>query len=72
MMKPEINKQLLDEMRKNPDNWKGVFYVNRKDPRLFVPKLNPALGTTLNFGNTYAVIGLITIVAIIVGWQVFF
>ncbi|NPA36002.1 MAG: hypothetical protein GXO47_04040 [Chlorobi bacterium] len=40
---------------KDPENWRfGVFYVNRKDPRVFVPKRNPLLGWTLNFGNPVA------------------
>ena len=59
------DEQLLNAMRNNPDNWKWIFYVNPKDPRLFVPKLNPKLGWTLNFGNKYAIIGATLIVAIL-------
>ena len=54
-------------MSKNPDNWKGIFYVNSNDPRIIVPKLNPSFGWTLNFGNKYAYIGLIAIILIIEG-----
>jgi len=44
-----------DMWHKDPENWRfGVFYVNRKDPRVFVPKRNPLLGWTLNFGNPVA------------------
>lgn len=70
-MKSKPDDKLLDAMRSNPDNWKWIFYVNRKDPRLFVPKLNPDLGWTLNFGNIYAIIGLTAIVAIIIASQIF-
>ena len=55
-----------DLMSKNSDNWKGIFYVNRKDPRILVPKINPKMGWTLNFGHVYAYIGLIAIIAIII------
>lgn len=54
-----------DLMHKNPDNWKWIFYVNSKDPRVLVPKLNPAMGWTLNFGHKYAYIGLTLIIAIV-------
>ena len=65
-MKNKPDERLLDAMRKNPDNWKWIFYVNPKDPRVLVPKLNRAAGWTLNFGNKYAILGLIAIVLIIV------
>ena len=68
-MKQIENEKLLDAMRHNPDNWKWIFYVNRKDPRLFVPKSNPKFGWTINFGNKYAVIGMVAIVVIIIGWS---
>ena len=58
-----------DLMSKNSDNWKGIFYVNRKDPRIIVPKINPKLGWTLNFGHIYSYLGLIVIVAIVVAAQ---
>ena len=69
-MKNEVNKQLLNAMHKNPDNWKWIFYINRRDPQLIVPKLNPTMGWTINFGNTWAVAGLIVIIAIIVSWSI--
>lgn len=56
-------------MQKNPDNWKWIFYVNWKDPRVIVPKLNPKMGWTLNFGNVWAIIGLFAIIAILVSWS---
>ena len=69
-MKTKTDNKLLDAMIKNPDNWKWIFYVNRKDPRVIVPKLNPQMGWTLNFGNVWAIVGLVLILAIAVGWSV--
>ncbi|MCK4922213.1 MAG: hypothetical protein KAS71_14270 [Bacteroidales bacterium] len=47
----KVEKEIIDSMSKNPDNWEGVFYVNRKDPRIIVPKINPSFGWTLNLGH---------------------
>ncbi len=65
-MKPKPEKEVLDEMSKNPTNWKGVIYLNRKDRRLMVPKQNPSLGWTLNFANPYTYVLLILLVLIVV------
>ncbi len=43
-MKSKLEKAILDTMSKNPNNWKGVFYFNPKDPRLLVRKINPRMG----------------------------
>jgi len=64
----KIEKELLDTMHKNPSNWKGVFYFNRKDPRLTVPKLS-GLGWTFNFASIYSWLLIIALVLIIVGSQ---
>jgi len=69
-LKKKVNKELIDSMHKNPDNWKGIFYVNRKDPRVIVPKMNPSMGWTLNFGHRNIYIGIILIILILVGYQV--
>jgi uncharacterized membrane protein len=50
-MSPKLEKEILYSMSNNPFNWKGTFYVNRKDPRIIVPKRLPSLGWTLNFGH---------------------
>ena len=65
-MKPKLDKENLDTMSKNPSNWKGIFYFNRKDPRLIVPKQDPSLGWTLNFANTYTYLLAISVVLIII------
>lgn len=67
----KLEQEALDLMHKNLDNWKGILYINRKDPRVLVPKLNPLLGTTLNFGNPYAYLGIILIILIIAVSQFF-
>lgn len=70
-MKKNYEKEILDAWSKNSDNWKGIFYVNKKDPRIFVPKLNPLLGWTLNFANPYSYLGLVLLALIIAGFQFF-
>lgn len=55
-----------DLNNKNLNNWKGIFYVNSKDSRVIVPKFNPSMGWTLNFGNPLTYLGLLAIVAIVV------
>ena len=65
-MKSKLDKEILDTMSKNSSNWKGVFYFNRKDPRLIVPKQDPSLGWTLNFANTYTYLLAISVVLIII------
>ena len=67
-MKTKSDEPFLDSMSKDPGNWKGPFYYNRKDPRLMVPKLYPSLGTTLNFASPYAyiILGAIAVIAVLV------
>ncbi len=55
----------------NPDNWRGIFYFNRKDPRVIVPKLNPSMGWTLNFRNIYSYVLIVLLILIIVGFSYF-
>ena len=48
----------------NPTNWRlGMFYCNRQDRRLFVPK-RYGLGWTVNFANIWVwlLVGLIVFV----------
>ena len=64
-MKTKLDQAILDSMSKNPNNGKGVFYFNRKDSRLIVPKLYPALGWTFNFASPYPYITIICAILII-------
>jgi uncharacterized membrane protein len=67
-MKSIPDKEFLDNMSKDPSNWKGIFYFNNRDPRLLVPKLHPSLGWTLNFANpaSYIALAAIIFVAILI------
>ncbi len=65
-MKKKFEDERLNTMSKDAENWRGPFYVNRKDQRLVVPKFNPMMGVTFNFGNPYAWIALVGLVAIII------
>ncbi|WP_163711157.1 DUF5808 domain-containing protein [Mangrovibacterium lignilyticum] len=62
-MKIKLEKEILDRMSKDPGNWVGPFYHNRRDPRLVVPKYNPNMGLTLNFASPYAWLTLAGIIA---------
>jgi len=47
------------KMKTNQENYKwGFIYFDPKDKRVILPKANPALGWTLNFGSpiTYLII----------------
>lgn len=70
-MKTKIDEQFLEAMRKDPGNWKGPFYFNKKDPGLMVPKFYSKTGVTLNFANPYSYITIIGIVIIIIGLAYF-
>jgi uncharacterized membrane protein len=64
-MKSKAGKEMENLMNKNPNNWKGIFYFNRRDHRLIVPKQDPSLGWTLNFASPYAWLFFIALLAII-------
>ena len=65
-MRQKLDKEILFSMNNNPINWKGMFYVNPKDPRILVPKKIPSLGWTLNFGKPVSyVIIIIFVLAVI-------
>ena len=68
-MKNKFDKRFFDTMSKDPGNWKGPFYFNRKDYRILVPKLSPSKGWTLNFASPYSYISLAAIVIIIVAFK---
>ena len=55
-------------MSKDPGNWKGPFYFNRKDPRLSVPKQDQSLGFTLNFASPFAYLTILAIIIILIGF----
>ena len=65
-MKNDILNQNPELMSKDPENWRGIFYFNRKDSRLIVPKLNPAFGWTFNFGSLKAILIIIAIIVSVI------
>lgn len=61
-MKSPFDQFENDRMIKDPMNYKaGVFYFNRKDSRVVVPKRMTGMGWTLNFGNIYSYVLIIFI-----------
>ncbi len=68
-MKDKFNNHDL----KNPDNYKwGIFYFNRNDNRVFVPKQQWGLGYTLNFGNPFAQLIILALAAAIIIIEILF
>jgi uncharacterized membrane protein len=64
--KPETHPQFLPTLN-DPNHWRlGVFYFNRRDRRLFVPKRH-GLGVTLNFGHVAAWVIIGVIVVLLLG-----
>ena len=64
MKRSKLDKELLNAMSSDPNNWKwGLVYINKKDPRLIVPKLS-SLGWTFNFASPYSYITMILIIVI--------
>jgi uncharacterized membrane protein len=61
-MTTKPDKELLDSMLNDPKNWKGLIYFNRNDSRLWVPKIAPSFGWTLNFANPYAYVLFVGII----------
>lgn len=54
-------------MNNNPENYKlGIFYFNKDDNRIFVPKMISSFGWTLNFARpaTYLIIAAIVLLAV--------
>jgi uncharacterized membrane protein len=42
MKKEENNEEYLNFLSKDPLNWKGPFYFNKRDPRYVIPADNPS------------------------------
>jgi len=67
-MKMDFNEFEKDRMIQDPSNYKaGIFYFNRNDSRIVVPKRNKMMGWTLNFANVYSyllILGVILAVLI--------
>ncbi len=56
----------LNDPKSNLHNYKwGIFYCNKSDPRIFVPK-RIGFGYTLNFCKPYVTMGFILIILLII------
>jgi uncharacterized membrane protein len=56
----------FNRWHQDPENWKwGLFYFNRKDSRLMVPKRVASMGITLNFAHPLAMLVFILIISAI-------
>ena len=56
-------------MNINPENYKlGIFYYNKSDSRILVPKMISKTGWTLNFARpeTYIIIALFVVLIYII------
>jgi len=52
----------IDREIDNPENYKfNIFYYNPKDKRIIVPKQNRYRGWTVNFGNFYTYLIIVTV-----------
>ncbi len=65
-MKDKMDTQNPELMSKDPANWRGIFYFNKRDSRLIVPKLNPELGWTFNMGSYKAILIVIAIIGSVI------
>jgi len=64
-MKSNFDQFENDRMINDPINYKwGIFYFNRKDSRVVVPKRSKMMGWTLNFGNIYAYLLILSLILV--------
>jgi len=60
------SKQLKDEWRNDPKNWKlGFLYFNKEDKRIFPPKRMKELGWTINFANLKSILVFALILGVV-------
>jgi uncharacterized membrane protein len=61
-MESKPSKETLVKWSKDPNNWIwGMFYYNKKDQRLILPKRIAWMGLTINFANYKSVLLMIGI-----------
>lgn len=62
-MKMNFDEFENDRMIQDPANYKaGIFYFNRNDDRIVVPKRNKMMGWTLNFAKVYTYVIILAII----------
>lgn len=67
-----MKKNMIDSISDILTYWNGGFYSNEKDSRILVPKSNPGIGWTLNFGNPKAVRLFVIVLVLIIGMIISF
>jgi uncharacterized membrane protein len=66
-MRADFDQFENDRMSDDPMNYKlGIFYFNRKDSRIVVPKRIRWMGWTMNFGNGYSYICLFLVIVSVI------
>lgn len=66
-MKMNFDEFENQRMIENPENYKaGIFYFNRKDTRVIIPKRDHMRGWTLNFGRVYTYLLILAFVLFII------
>jgi uncharacterized membrane protein len=61
-MEIKPNKETFEKWSKDPNNWVwGMFYYNKEDQRLILPKRIAWMGLTINFANYKSVLFIIGI-----------
>jgi uncharacterized membrane protein len=73
LLKENPRQEEFNRWHDNSDNWKaGIFYYNKADDRLMVPKRIEGMGWTINFANPYSIISFVVlIIAIIILGNIF-
>jgi uncharacterized membrane protein len=68
----EPSEETSKRWRNDSNNWiLGVFYYNKKDLRVFPPKKNDDMGSTINFANPKSILALLVALAFF-GMVIFF
>ncbi len=71
-MKSNFDQIHSDNEINNPSNYKwGVFYFNKKDKRVVLPKYQRERGWTVNFANPLSYLFILLIIVIIVSFSIF-
>ena len=61
-----------DNEVKNPSNYKwGLFYFNKRDKRVVLPKYQSERGWTVNFANPLSYLFILLLIAIIISFSLF-
>lgn len=59
-LKEEPSEETSKRWRNDSNNWiLGIFYYNKEDLRIFPPKKNEDMGSTINFTNPKSILALL-------------